>query len=60
MEHFVANLLHAAAWVFFFVFLFALIGIYATLRWIMNLITGTERAVSTGVHNVENSLHRHE
>ena len=60
MESFVINLLHAAAWVFFFVFLFALIGIYATARWIMNLITGTERAVSTGVHNVETSLHRHE
>ncbi|GAC1358483.1 MAG: hypothetical protein NVSMB31_18900 [Vulcanimicrobiaceae bacterium] len=57
MEQFVLNLLHAAAWLFMFIFLFALIGVVATIRWIMNLITGTERAVSTGVHNVENSLH---
>jgi len=58
MESFVVHLLHAAAWLFFFIFLFAVIGILATIRWIVNLITGTERAVSTGVHNVETSLHR--
>lgn len=60
MEQFVLNLVHAAAWVFLFIFLFAIIGVIAVIRWIMNMITGTERAVSTGVQNVENSLHRHE
>ncbi|MDP9017863.1 MAG: hypothetical protein M3N19_06060 [Candidatus Eremiobacteraeota bacterium] len=60
MEQFVLNLLHAAAWLFMFIFLFALIGVAATIRWIMNLITGTERAVATGVHNVENKLHHHD
>jgi len=58
MESFVLNLLHAAAWLFAFIFLFALIGVVATVRFIMALITGTERAVETGVHNVENSFHR--
>ncbi|MDQ6929899.1 MAG: hypothetical protein M3126_04440 [Candidatus Eremiobacteraeota bacterium] len=60
MEHLVLNILHAAAWLFAFIFLFAIIGIIAVVRWIMNLVMGTERAVSTGVHNVENSLHRRE
>ena len=57
MESFVLNILHAAAWLFAFIFLFAIIGIIATVRWIMALITGTERAVETGVQNVEHSLH---
>ena len=60
MEQFVLNLLHAAAWIFAFIFLFAAIGVFATVRWIIGLITGTERAVVAGVHNVENSLHRHD
>lgn len=60
MEHLVLNLLHAAAWLFAFIFVFALIGVIAVVRWVINLITGTERAVGTGVRNVENSLHRHE
>ncbi|MFN2528041.1 MAG: hypothetical protein ABR584_04930 [Candidatus Baltobacteraceae bacterium] len=51
------NMLHAAAWLFGFIFLFALIGVVATVRFIMALVTGTERAVQTGVHNVETSLH---
>lgn len=60
MEALVVNILHAAAWLFFFIFLFALIGLVATVRWIMTLVTGTERAVSTGVQNVEHSLHHRE
>ena len=60
MEQFVLNILHAAAWLFAFIFLFAVIGVIAAVRWIIGLITGTERAVAAGVVNVENTLHRHE
>ncbi|GAC1614182.1 MAG: hypothetical protein NVS9B12_15110 [Vulcanimicrobiaceae bacterium] len=60
MEQLVLNILHAAAWLFAFIFLFAVIGVIAVVRWIIGMITGTERAVSAGVHNVENHLHRHE
>ena len=60
MEHFVLTIVHAAAWLFGFIFLFAIIGVIAVVRWIMALITGTERAVSAGVHTVETSLHHRE
>lgn len=60
MEHFVSNLLHAAAWLFFFIFLFAAIGVVATVRWIIAMVTGAERAVETGVHNVGEHLHHHD
>lgn len=60
MEQLVLNILHAAAWLFAFIFLFAIIGVLAVVRWIIGLVTGTERAVAVGVHNVENTLHRHE
>ncbi|MBV8245039.1 MAG: hypothetical protein JOZ38_03875 [Candidatus Eremiobacteraeota bacterium] len=60
MEHLVVNILHVAAWLFFFIFLFALIGVYATFRWIVGLVTGAERAVETGVHNVGDRFHKSE
>lgn len=53
MEQFLVHLAHAAAWTFLIIFLFAVIGLIATVRWIINLVTGTERAVERGVENVE-------
>jgi hypothetical protein len=41
-----------AAWVFFIIFVFAIIGVWATIRWIINMVTAGERAVESGVHNV--------
>ena len=57
MEHLVMNLLHAAAWLFGLIFLFAAIGIYATVHFILNLARRTEAAVEAGVHNVEGRIH---
>jgi hypothetical protein len=58
MEQFVAHLLHAAAWTFGIIFLFALIGIIATIRWIFSLIFKTERAVEGGIQSAEGYIHR--
>lgn len=52
------NLLHAAAWIFGFIFLFAIIGVVATIRWIVNLFMSGERAVESGVKDVENMMTR--
>ncbi len=61
MEYFVLHLLHAAAWLFLFIFLFAVIGVLATIRFIMGMFTRAETAVSSGVHSAENVItHRHE
>ncbi len=61
MEHTIVHMAETAAWVFFIIFVFALIGIYATIRWIVNLVTNTERAVETGVRSVEDRItHRNE
>jgi len=51
-------LLHAAAWVFSLIFLFALIGIIATIRWIVGLFMRGERAVVSGVQSVEHMVQR--
>jgi hypothetical protein len=59
MEQTVIHLAEGAAWVFFIIFLFAIIGVVATIRWIVNLVTNTERAVETGVHNVEDRITHH-
>lgn len=58
VEQFVANLLHAAAWVFGFIFLFALIGFVATIRWIIGLFMKGEQAVESGVQSVEHMVTR--
>ena len=58
MEQFVVNLLHAAAWTFGFIFLFALIGVIATIRWIIGLFMAGERAVESGVESVEHMVRK--
>jgi len=60
MEHTLIHLAETAAWVFFIIFVFAIIGVWATIRWIVNMVTAGERAVETGVQNVEGSFHRHD
>ncbi len=54
MEQFIFHLVHVAAWVFGVLFLFAIIGVIAVIRWIFNLVTRTERAVESGARDVEN------
>lgn len=52
MEQFVTNLLHAAAWTFGLIFLFAIIGVIATIRWIIGLLMKGEQEVEAGVRDV--------
>jgi hypothetical protein len=54
----VVNLAHSFAWVLFIIFVFAVIGFIATIRWIIGLVTGAEQAVVTGVEGVERSIER--
>lgn len=50
------HLAETAAWVFVIMIIFAIIGVVATIRWIINMVTAGERAVESGVHNVENTF----
>ena len=50
----------AAAWVFFIIFLFAIIGVWATIRWIVNMVTAGEHAVESGVHSVGDKFTHHD
>ncbi len=59
MEHILIRLAETAAWFFVIIFIFAIIGVIATIRWIIGLVTNTERAVETGVHTVEDRFTRH-
>lgn len=59
MEHLLVRLAETAAWLFAIVFVFAIIGVVATVRWIVNLVTNTEREVEAGVHNVEDHFSKH-
>jgi hypothetical protein len=56
MEQTMIHLAEGAAWVFFIIFVFAIIGVIATVRWTVNLLTNTERAVEGGMHDVENRI----
>lgn len=56
MEHALVRLAETAAWLFAIIFVFAVIGVVATIRWIINLVTNTERAVEGGVRDVEDRL----
>jgi hypothetical protein len=55
---FLSHLLHTAIWVFGIVFVFAVIGLVATIKWIIGLFTGAEQAVSSGVESVERGIER--
>lgn len=58
MEQSMLHLAHIAAWVFFIIFILALIGLIAIVRWIIGLFMRGERAVQSGVENVESSFKR--
>jgi hypothetical protein len=60
MEQTIVHLAEGAAWVFGIIFLFAIIGVVATIRWIVGLVTNTERAVESGVQNVESKFTRND
>jgi hypothetical protein len=52
MEHTMIHLAETAAWLFVVMIVFAIIGVIATVRWIVNMLTAGERAVESGVHSV--------
>ncbi len=56
MEQTVIHLAEGAAWVFVVMIIFAIIGVIATIRWIINLVSAGEHAVEGGVQNVENKF----
>ena len=49
---------HAAAWVVGLTLLFAAIGVYATIRWIISLFIKGEQEVEAGVQGVERMVTR--
>ncbi|HET9029277.1 MAG TPA: hypothetical protein VFN49_03800 [Candidatus Aquilonibacter sp.] len=59
MEHTLVRLAETAAWLFFIVFVFAVIGVVATIRWIIDRVTAGERAVESEVRSVGEHLHHH-
>jgi hypothetical protein len=59
MEAFLGHLIHFALWAFFVIFAFAIVGVIAVIRWIVDLVTRTENAVGSSVQNVERALHKH-
>jgi hypothetical protein len=56
MEQALVHLAETAAWVFFILVLFAAIGVYATVRWIINLVTKAEHAVVDEVRTIEEKI----
>lgn len=55
---FLTHLLHGAAWLGGIIVLFAIIGFFATIRWIARLFTSAERAVEGGVKSAGDMIHR--
>ena len=53
---FLTHLLHGAAWLAGVIVLFAIIGFFATIRWIARLFTSAERAVEGGVKSAGDML----
>lgn len=58
MEQTLLHLVHAALWFFIIVFILALIGVIAIIRWIVALFRRGEAAVEGGVERVEGSFRR--
>jgi hypothetical protein len=56
MERTFVHIAETAAWFMAIVFAFAVVGVYATIRWIVNLLHRGEQAVETGVESVERKL----
>lgn len=60
MHHFIITILHIGAWLFGLIFLFAAIGFFAVIRWVLNAFRRTETAVEGGVRSVQGRFERHE
>jgi hypothetical protein len=58
MEQTLVHLAHFALWVFVIIFILALIGLVAIVRWVVNLFHRTEAVVESGVESVEHAFKR--
>jgi NADH:ubiquinone oxidoreductase subunit 2 (subunit N) len=56
MEETLAHIARDAAWFVVVVLVFSVIGVIATIRWIIGLVTNTEHAVESGVKSVEDKF----
>jgi hypothetical protein len=56
MEQSLVHIAATAAWIFVIVFIFALIGVYATIAWIVGLLRRGATAVESGVETIERKL----
>ncbi|HEY1976220.1 MAG TPA: hypothetical protein VGG89_06745 [Candidatus Baltobacteraceae bacterium] len=56
MEHTFVRIAETAAWFMVIVFVFAIVGVYATIHWIVQMVRRGEEAVEEGVQNVERKL----
>jgi F0F1-type ATP synthase assembly protein I len=60
MEQTMVHIAETAAWLFVVMIIFAIIGVIATIHWIVRMVTSGERAVESGVQNVEGKFTRHD
>ena len=56
MEQMFVRIAETAAWFLVIVFIFAIVGVYATIHWIVNLARRGEQAVEQGVESVEKRI----
>ena len=56
MEHTFVRIAETAAWFLVIVFVFAIVGVYATIHWIVTLVRRGEEAVEEGSQSVEKRL----
>jgi F0F1-type ATP synthase assembly protein I len=56
VEHALVRIAETAAWFLVIVLVFAIIGVYATIHWIVNMVRRGEEAVESGVQNIERRL----
>jgi hypothetical protein len=58
MEQTLVHIATDFAWVFLIVFVLAIVGVIAIVKWIIDLVTGAERAVVNEAESIGNKLHR--
>jgi type III secretory pathway component EscS len=56
VEQSFVHLAHAALWVIFLMIVFAIIGVFATIRWLIGLVTGAGRAVESEVSRAGHAI----